>query len=150
MVHVLANAQLPCSFSSKWRVTNKALVPILCEGWGVGHKSSPIFSKTTMKYSQSKSRWVGRSKFLVWCNFSKLLKNISDILGHDVKLCDWNFPSSQYSTWIHMNSTSIYLAWYALEIPANFCILFEFNKVAFMNISTSFQYCSFMLIKVWL
>ncbi len=79
----------PWSFSSKWKATNKALVPILCQGWGVGHKISPIFSKTKMKYSQSNSRCVGQSKFFVWCNFNKLSKNILDILGHDVKLCDW-------------------------------------------------------------
>ncbi len=69
----------------------------------------------------------------------KLSRNISNILGHDVKPCHWNFPSSRYSTWIYKSFTSIYVAWNAIKIYVNY-MLFEFHKVIFINISTSFQY----------
>ncbi len=123
--------------------------PSWVKAWSVGHKSSPIFSYTTMTYSQSNLRCVAQSTFLISCIFGKLLENISYILGHDGKPCDQNLPSSQYSTRIFMNFVSICVTWYAAKIHAS-CMLFESYKVAFTNTSTSFRYYSFMLIEVWL
>jgi hypothetical protein len=59
-----------------------------------------------------------------------------DILGHDVKLCDQNLPSSWYSTCILTSSTSIYVIQDATKIHAS-CMLLEFRWVAFTNASAS-------------
>jgi hypothetical protein len=58
-------------------------------------------------YSQSNSGCVAQSMLSFSCIFGKLLGSILDILGHDVKSCNRNLPSSHYSACILTNSASI-------------------------------------------
>jgi hypothetical protein len=147
MLHVLVSAQNPCTFWSKWGITNKAYFPVLCEGLRCGPQKFPIFFGMEMTYSQSNLRCVAQSMFAFSYIFGKLLINILNILGHDVKPCDQNLPSSQYFTCILMNSTSICIAQDVAKIYA-FCMWFKFCLVAFKNALTSLQYYSFMSIHI--
>jgi hypothetical protein len=122
--------------------------PFCGKGSSVGHKSSPIFSNMVVTYSQSNSRCVAQFIFAFFCIFGKLLGNILDILGHDVKSCDRNLPSSHYSTYIFTSSTSICVVQDVAKIHAR-CMWFEICLVTFTNVSTSFWYYSCMSINVW-
>jgi hypothetical protein len=62
--------------------------PFYVKGWSVGHKSFFFFFDTTMTYSKSSSGCIAQTMFLVSYIYSKLSRNISNILGHDVKLYD--------------------------------------------------------------
>lgn len=80
--------------------------------------------------------------------FHMLSRIILDILSHDVKSCDWNFWSSWYSTWMCINFASFYVVWNMPIMHVSYMLFARW--VAFANTSTSFWYCSFiMLIKVW-
>jgi hypothetical protein len=65
----------------------------------------------------------------------KLSWNILDILGHDVKPCDQNLPSSQYFSCFLTNFACICIVWNVAKIHAR-CMWFEFHLVAFTNVST--------------
>jgi len=75
---------------------------------------------------------VTQSMFTFFYIFSKLLWNISHILGHDVKLCDQNLPFSWYSIFSFTSFASIYIAWYVAKIHAR-CMWFEFRLVTFTH-----------------
>ncbi len=108
----------------------------------------PLFFLTRQWYIPNRVQDVSPNLCLFSYIFGKLLENIVNILGHDVKLCDWNLPSSWYSTYIFTSSTPISIARDVTKIHAR-CMWFEFCWLAFINTSTSFQYCSFMLINIW-
>jgi hypothetical protein len=100
--------------------------PFCVKGWSLGHKSFFIFSNTTVTYSKSSSRCVAQSMHLLSYIYSKLSRNISDIFGHDVKLCDWNLSSSWYFVCILTSFIFIYVTWDAAKIHAN-CMLLKFH-----------------------
>ncbi len=81
--------------------------PFCVKCWGMGHKNSRVFSDMAMTYSQSSLGCVTQSMLTFSTILGKLSRNISNILSHDVKLCDWNLPFSQYSACILTNSISI-------------------------------------------
>jgi hypothetical protein len=136
--HVLSNP--------KGEQCMKHWFPFCMKAWSVGHKNSHVFFEPTMRYSQSNLGSISQSTLLISYRFSKLSKNILNILGPDVKPCDWNISSSQCSLWIHISFISIYVIRNAPKIHASY-ILFEFYKLTFANVSTSFQWCSLMSIK---
>ncbi len=84
--------------------------PFYVKHWGVCHKSFPI-SFTWQWHSQSNLGCVPQSMLALSCIFGKLLKNISNIMGHDVKPCDYNLPFSRYFVFIFTSFASIYVAW---------------------------------------
>jgi hypothetical protein len=110
--------------------------PFCMKGWGVGHKNSLVFVDMMITYSQSSLGCVTQLMLALSAILGKLSRNISNILGHDVKACDWNLPFSCF-TYILTNSASIYIAWDATKIHARF-MWFEFHLVAFTNISQMF------------
>ncbi len=87
----------------------------------MGHRSSPIFSNMVMTYSQSNWRCVTQFMLTSSTILGKLSRNISNILGHDVKPCDWNLPFSRYSAYIFMNSTSTCVTQNALKYMQDAC-----------------------------
>jgi hypothetical protein len=99
-------------------------------------------------YSQSSSWCVTQFMLPLFCIFGKLLGNILDIRGHDVKPCDQYLPSSQYSACIVMNFASICVVQNVAKIHAR-CMWFKFCFVTFINVLVYFWYCSFMSINVW-
>jgi hypothetical protein len=72
------------------------------------------------------------------CIFGKLLGNISNILGHDVKPYDQNIPFSWYSAWIFMSSPSICVVQDVAKIHPSY-MLFEFRRLTFTNVLASFR-----------
>jgi hypothetical protein len=98
-------------------------------------------------YSQSSLGCVAQSMLAFSCIFGKLLIKILDILGHDVKPCDWNLPSSHYCACILRSSTSICVVQDVAKIHAR-CMWFELCLVTFTNVLASFLYYSFMSINI--
>jgi len=101
------------------------------KGLTCGYKSSFVFSKTWMRYSQSISGCVGRSTFSVLCNFSKLSRSILEILGHDFKLCDRNLSLS----WLKLGCVLALHICVAQDAPKTHvnCMLFETSWVVMAN-----------------
>jgi len=123
--------------------------PFCMKGWGVGHKSSLIFSTIVVIHSQSSLKCVAQFMLPIYYIFGKLSWNISNIPGHDVKPCGQNVLFSWYFTWIFISFTYIYVAWLATKIHVSWLLL-EFHWVAFTNISASLRYYSFVSINIWL
>jgi hypothetical protein len=120
------------SWNGKQQIRHSS--PFCMKGWGVGHKNSLVFVDTTMTYSQSSLGCVIQSMLALSAILGKLSKNISDILGHGVKPCDWNFPFSWYFVYILINSASIFVVRDVPKIHARF-MWFEFHLVTFINVS---------------
>ncbi len=84
------------------------------------------FFRHEVTYSQSNLGCVIQSMFAFSYIFGKLSWNIFDILGHDVKPCDWNLPSSRYSACILMSFASIYVAQDPTKIHAKMHVVWIF------------------------
>ncbi len=126
----------PCDLNGEQQIRH-SLYYFFGKGWGVGHKIFLVFFDTMMTYSQLSLGCVAQFTLTFSNIFSKLSRNILDILGHDVKPCDWNLPSSWHSACILMISTSNCVAWDVARIHAR-SMWFKFHLVAFRNVLASF------------
>jgi hypothetical protein len=111
--------------------------PFCMKHWNAGHKSSFVYFYMTVTYFQLNLGCVIQFMFAFFCIIDKLSRNISNILSHDVKSCDQNFPSSWYFACILTNSASIYVVQDVAKIHARWMWL-EFHWVVFTNVSTFF------------
>jgi hypothetical protein len=85
------------SFGSNGEQKIRHSSPFCMKGWGVGHKSS-LFFLIRQWQIPNRAQDVSPNLYLHFPPSGKLLENVSYILGHDVKPCDQNLPSSWYSS----------------------------------------------------